>query len=531
MTWDFARYVIGTNVTAESRHWLSVRNADSLWKSADELARTLSRVRLRRICSEALMNFGTVPVPFRERFHLSILVPILRSMRLTGHLFRFNFQEPYLHPLLEEPFVARLSEQQRERYEDVKTARDAREPRLALDIIQRYVVWRVFDLGWTVERFGSLDRHINRSSGVAAHSIDTRKPERVGKKYQWIAYHEILAHISDHYQYRTRYDDVRPKSSYRGAWQLSVRDIDPSSVFTGAIPDRGRTENSVNRWCHETAIASVDKLSHERWLEQESDIPDREQQLRFVDPESGGTWVKLQGSAEWRLPTEPRYERYEVDQRELWLNAHGYFIDATAVDQFISWSKTVDFWNRWMPEPPDAYPLFFGELGWSFAFEALLGDSLKSQIAEPPQGERCPVPLQSAAFEFVAEAGGYDCSVVEGHRFYRPNSRLVEAMTLRWTGHGADFVNEERTLVAFDPSAHGTDSSALLVREESLASFLHETGSALVWAIVGEKCVFVPGDLSESWAGSLRLTGASVYGPERLTGDLTAYLELPTTGR
>ena len=359
----------------------------------------------------------------------------------------------------------------------------------------------------------------------------TRKPERIGKKYQWIAYHEILAYISDHYQYRARYDDARPRNSYRGAWQLYVRDIDPSSVFTGVIPDRGRTANCVNRWRHETAIASVDELSHERWLEQEFDIPDREQQLRFTDLERGGTWVKLQGSAEWRSPTEPGYERCEVDQREIWLNAYGYFIDATAVDQFISWSKTVDFWNRWMPEPLDAYPLFFGELGWSFAFEAILGDSLESQTPRPPQGERCPVPLQSAAFEFVAEAGGYDCSVVEGHQFYRLNSRLVEAMTLRWTGHGADFVNEERTLVAFDRSAHGTGSSALLVREENLASFLSETRSALVWAIVGEKRAFVPGDLSKSWAGSLRLTGASVYGPERLTGDLTAYLEIPTTGR
>ena len=530
MTWDFARYVIGTNVRAESRHWLSVRNADSLCKSADELAESF-KSSLAPDLQRAFNELWNCTRPVQRDIPFANTGVDLEVHETDRPSIPFTVQKPYLDPLLEEPFVGGLSKRQRTRYEEIKTARGAREPRLALEVIQRFVLWRVFDLGWTIERFGNLDRHIYGSFGVARHSTDTRKPERIGKKYQWIAYHEILAYISDHYQYRAPYEDVRPKNTYRGAWQLSVRDIDPFSVFTGAIPDRGRTEHSVNRWRHETAIASVDELSHERWLEQESDIPDREQQLRFVDPESGGTWVKLQGSAEWQLPTESRYERYEVDQREIWLNAYGYFIEATAVDQFISWSKAVDFWNRWMPEPPGAYPLFFGELGWSFAFEALLGDSLESQIAEPPQGERCPVPLQSAAFEFVAEAGGYDCSVVEGHRFYRPNSRLVEAMTLRWTGHGADFVNEERTLVAFDPSAHRIDSSALLVREESLASFLHETGSALVWAIVGEKCAFVPGDLSESWAGFLRMTGASVYGPERLTGDLTAYLEIPTPGR
>ena len=84
-------------------------------------------------------------------------------------------------------------------------------------------------------------------TGASPHQTDfsgrgTRKPERIGKKYQWIAYHEILAHISDHYQYRVSYNDLVPEDAYRGTWQLDVRDIDPSAVVVATARRRERPE-------------------------------------------------------------------------------------------------------------------------------------------------------------------------------------------------------------------------------------------------------------------------------------------------
>ena len=50
---------------------------------------------------------------------------------------------------------------------------------------------RVFELGWTSERFEEFDSNL-QSSGREAN-----KAERIGKKYQWIAYHEMLAFVAD----------------------------------------------------------------------------------------------------------------------------------------------------------------------------------------------------------------------------------------------------------------------------------------------------------------------------------------------
>ena len=71
------------------------------------------------------------------------------------------------------------------------------ELRFDLSLAQRWILHRVFELGWTVERFGHFDRYIDYRDGRAAH-----KPERIGKKYQWLAYHEFLARVADNFEFR-----------------------------------------------------------------------------------------------------------------------------------------------------------------------------------------------------------------------------------------------------------------------------------------------------------------------------------------
>ena len=318
--------------------------------------------------------------------------------------------------------------------------------------------------------------------------------------------------------------------SIEAPWQLYVRDIDPSSMLTWAPPDNGGADGSPKWWRHEVEVASFDDVNHEDWLRRECDIPNARQQLRFTNPEDGSTWIKLQGLDIWQSPIPPGHDRDEVGRREVWLWANGYLVSAADVEEFISWSESVNFWNRWMPEPPTGYSskLFFGELGWSFAFDALLGDVARPAHPEPREGGRCPVLLQPVAFHYVAEGGGYDCSITNSYGLHRPNSRLLQGMDLRWSGNAADFVDGDGVLVAFDPSARDAGSSALLVREDDLKRFLNEIGSALVWAMTGEKRAHRPGLLEDAWAGALQLSGAGAYTPDGPTRRLTPRLQLPS---
>ncbi len=101
-----------------------------------------------------------------------------------------------------------------------------------LGLAQRWMVRKAFDLGWTVERFGYFDRNLS-PEGRAAH-----KAERIGKKYQWLAWHAFLARVSDNFEYRDDQWNARD-TRYDGPWQVGVRDIDRSVLRPPANAARG----------------------------------------------------------------------------------------------------------------------------------------------------------------------------------------------------------------------------------------------------------------------------------------------------
>ena len=94
--------------------------------------------------------------------------------------------------------------------------------RYPADRAKRWVFQRTLRLGWTPELFGRVDRDLGyRRSGREAH-----KAERWGKKYQWMAYHELLARVADNFQPSSYFDTDR---IYEGLHQITAeREIDPT---------------------------------------------------------------------------------------------------------------------------------------------------------------------------------------------------------------------------------------------------------------------------------------------------------------
>ena len=132
------------------------------------------------------------------------------------------------------------------------TASEEPEGRLNLKLFQQWIVRRVFDLGWTVNRFGEFDAMADRRvNGDGGRFPD--KPERIGKKYQWIAYYDILARATDTFVFRDNYwnEDDFP---YEGPWQFSpVRNIDPSFLLENTRAERGVTHISTGNWWYLSA--------------------------------------------------------------------------------------------------------------------------------------------------------------------------------------------------------------------------------------------------------------------------------------
>ena len=253
------------------------------------------------------------------------------------------------------------------------------------------------------------------------------------------------------------------------------------------------------------------------------DLPEVEDLLSVSHPDDASRWLNVEGYFNWKQRPPADRESIDVEWRELWYICTGYLIRAQDAEAFVQWAEGVDFCEFRMPEPPKVYRMFLGEHGWSpasrYFHRPYYGDEGWTQ---PNHG--CPVKVRTAAFEYLREASGFDCSVDETYTLRLPASELVSSLGLRWYGNGADYFDTAGRLAAFDPTAHANGPSVLLLREDWLQAFLARERLSICWAVRGEKRVlgagFDPGNHA-----LLRLSGAYMLGDKGLVGFLKCILD------
>ena len=498
---DFAWYVIGTNSGATN--WISLRVCEDTWQSSEERLATF----IPKLSGPARMAWDEF---MRAKADQPFLIQVVSAEYPNGggQLALPDEQDVRgARNRLEcsrERLMALLTEDQLTELESILKAEREGAPRFDLPTIQRYVLWRAFDLGWTIERFGAFDRFSIGYSGREA-----AKPERIGKKYQWIAYYEILAYIADHYQYRERFEGGL--QAYEGPWQESLRNVD-SSCTLPATP--GSTSWGPHRasWWGKTPFSDwKEGEGHGDWIVRKEEFPRVEELLSSGRTDDNSRWLNVRGHFVWRQPHPADVEPTEIDRRELWIDCMGYLVAADAADEFMDWARGVDFWGRWMPEEPDMYGLLLGEYGWSPAFNYFNGTYYAG--AEWLKSERCPVALRPITSQYHVGTGSFDCSVDESYSLRLPHHELVNRLGLKWSGRGADYLDHQGQLAALDPTAHEDGPTALLLREDLLRDYLSQNDLALCWTILGEKRVL--GEMSSrsipAYYGSLRMSGAYRY--------------------
>ena len=80
------------------------------------------------------------------------------------------------------------------------------------------IFWRIYDLGYSLESFGEIDKWIAQENARYGRSADGGKTDRYGKKYSWIAFYELAGFRQD--------NDLLP--DYDDRLRISDADIDPS---------------------------------------------------------------------------------------------------------------------------------------------------------------------------------------------------------------------------------------------------------------------------------------------------------------
>ena len=503
---DFARYVIGTESTPG---WLSQRLDEEPWQSPRERTDALLS-ELNEAEREAHATFQK----FENEPRLIFKVP--------GGWYSDEERERKLEAA-RQLLTSTLTEDHRSEMESILEAKAVGHPRFDVRAIQRYVLWRVFDLGWTIERFGEFDRF-----SIGDHGRSANKPERMGKKYQWIAYHEILAYLSDHYQYRESSFNDEGDRQYEGPWQFHVRDIDPSSTLSSTPGGTSWGPHKAAWWGDAEYAAWAGELSHRDWLSLETDIPRVEDLLQVVRPNDGSHWVNVCGHVVWRQSHPVDVDPFEIERRQLGLQWDAYFVRSSDVDSFMNWAKKTEYPLDTLPEPSSIYLyyMFFGEYGWSPAFGHQFSDHNSTGGWAKPEGEKWPVEVRPSTVSYTAESGVFDCSVDEHYTLHLPHPELLDDLDLRWSGKASDFVDESGKLAIYDPTAHEDGPTALLISSELLEQHLRENGLVLCWVVFGEKWI-VGGRAQSEFQGRLKISGAFRYTDQGPTGYLGFSPDLP----
>jgi hypothetical protein len=356
------------------------------------------------------------------------------------------------------------------------------------DRAQRWVFQRTATLGWTPQLFGSFDRYANRGdAGRTSH-----KNERFGKKYQWIAYHELLARIADNYYFSPGYSDE--PETFEGLYQINDREIDPSLP---PVPYREFQSKVVNRGTWPPLEIDFPNVlpgvlafqayrgDYRTFLDDHATLPRPESVARITDAENS-FWIILCAHASQTERARNREQGNEGGEQFYTLNS--WLVErpqAEAAANALPVELKDDSLSRGLMDRTGHVDCcYFGELGW-----------LDVQC---PHRQVDPIPLIddevgsisgfATTEEYLWEGSIWDCSIEERARAVLPSTFLQRSGSLRWTGSTREWFSESNAVIA-NVELTLADGSAdlLVVREVWLQDFLAAHDMVVVYGVRGER--------------------------------------------
>lgn len=382
-----------------------------------------------------------------------------------------------------------------------------------LRIAQRLVFSRVITLGWNPELHLSFDKKIGTGRGRS-----TNPHERIGKKYQWIAYHEYLALLSDNYVKYERWGMKEKEKPYEGPWDPYVRDIDPTMLIntTGSY----NSENPQDYWWTKNQFFDW-SCSNEEWTKDDKDFPPFEGLIEVKDT-TDQKWLVLEGYPSWSEPKKIGEEKWNQPHKEFWCQIRSYIVKDSDYEKFKNWAKHKNFMGRWMPESGSRYEVFSREYYSSPAHEYFMkeyyGGDEWTEVYDRELGESI-ANVNITTIDFLWEEE-FDNSKEQTISFLKPSTVIYRGMGLRYGDREGEFISDSGELQCFAANVHHDSKSYLLIKRESFSKFLSENNLKIVWTILGEKQIMGGSAFGTDFPGRVEISGSYYFDQDELRGNL-----------
>ena len=380
--------------------------------------------------------------------------------------------------------------------------------------VRANIFWRIYDLGYSLDSFGEIDKWIARENLGYGRSADGGKTDRYGKKYSWIAYYELAGLRQDKNLLPDYYDNPR----------IPDIDIDPS------FPIGQREYNLV-----EEDFLGDRKVSVEEWI-LKSDSPDVTPYLQ-VDRLCGeqGPWVLLDGSLG---------QKDNQIGREMFAFLRGLIVKSEESEEIIERLKGDEIDERSMLSCPEDYCTYAGEIPWCNTYPKNNWEELSFKIGsvlvprEQQVLRRSGEPIsEDETYEFFAGIMGIDeeaiearlceqgldpsvemveveepeyqtfemllpvrensweahrSAIVDSRSVATPSKQIAEIFSLCGQPQSFDLFERDggRASITFGYGERwGERQRFTYLREDLLKRYLAEINGELIWVVWGERCL------------------------------------------
>ena len=367
------------------------------------------------------------------------------------------------------------------------------------DLSNLAVEWIFEKYGYDVDKHGEFDLKIGSGRGRS-----TIPHERIGKKYQWIAFYEMVARVSDNFKkYKGWKFEKEEEEPYQGPWDTYVRDIDPTMLIskTGNCDD----EQPQYFWWTNKENFNWD-CSNENWVKQTKGLPSIKNIIQVKD-DNGDEWLMLEGYSSWPEPKKIGEEIWNQPRKELRCQIRSYIVKDDEYNSFKDWAVKQEFMGRRMPESGDRYEMFSREYYWSPAQSYFMTEW--TEVQDNGSGKYiAEVNVTAQGFLWEEE---YDRSKEDAIRFLKPSKLIYEGMNLKHSQKEGEFLNISNEIQCFATNVYHDSASYLLIKKVPFLKFLQDNNLNIVWTVLGEKGIISGQWLGTDDLGRLEINGAYYF--------------------
>ena len=341
---------------------------------------------------------------------------------------------------------------------------------------RRWVLQRVKQLGWTPKYFEKYERHLPWK-GRQGVDIEKLRAERISKKYQRIALHELQAYLSDHYHMALDWGEKKP-APFEGSWDLWARDFDPSQPLHDLSDDIESDPDDLppkqRPWWNKYPDPFTDDrliANREAWVVAR---PESFQKLIELSetPKRTGEFLALAGHYRWQEDIPYHKAEHDSGRLHMWAHIRSWLVRREHLKQFLALVENLHFWGVgcFLVTVRRGW---FGEYPWGHAHR-----NVKRWCAEQDEWLKgVNIPHVQAVCDYEDNVWGIF-----------PSPQLCEILKARWIGKDFEFVDENGTPVAFSPfQGRNTGTPPCIVSRKRLIECLRQSGWEIVWGILGER--------------------------------------------